>query len=148
MGCVGSAAEHVLGGGRGVSLNNFPRRRARSGPRVVALAVGSDRLPHSETRQRAAVGVRWEREGGGAHPRVVAGSSLLIHLVHLQLSSTGLHRGAIAGSQRWRTEQHGRRVILQSIAAERHSGAVAVAGGAVAGSQRRRDGGRGRWRER
>ena len=71
---------------------------------------------------------------------MVAGSSLLIHLVHLQLSSTGLHRGAIAGSQRWRTEQHGRRVILQSIAAERHSGAVAVAGGAVADSQRRRDG--------
>ena len=27
MGCVGSAAEHVLGGGRGVSLNNFRRRR-------------------------------------------------------------------------------------------------------------------------
>ena len=66
-------------------------------------------------------GVGWEREGGGAHPRVVAGSSLLIHLVHLQLSSAGLHRGAIAGSQRQRTEQHGRRVVLQSIAAERHS---------------------------
>ena len=30
MGCVGSAAEHVLGGGRGVLLNNFPRRRYNS----------------------------------------------------------------------------------------------------------------------
>ena len=106
----------------------------------MALAVGSDRLPHSETRQRwGGVG----EGGGGAHPRVVAGSSLLIHLVHLQLSSAELHRGAIAGSQRRRTEQHGRRVILQSIAAE-----VAVAGGAVADRQRRRAGGRGRWRER
>ena len=27
MGCVGSAAEHVLGGGRGVILNNFSKRR-------------------------------------------------------------------------------------------------------------------------
>ena len=105
----------------------------------MALAVGSDRgflIP-----RHGSGGLGWEREGGGAHPRVVAGSSLLIHLVHLQLSSTGLHRGAIAGSQRRRTEQHGRRVILQSIAAE-------VARGAVADRQRRRAGGRGRWRER
>ena len=27
MGCVGSAAEHVLGGGRGVPLNNLFKRR-------------------------------------------------------------------------------------------------------------------------